>query len=421
MTEPAVAATQETRGRASHAIHGPPVRHLYVHAPFCARRCFYCDFAVHVDPEPSGAGPRSGDDSATPGQGGGTRAWLAALAGELASTRREGVFALAPRLRTLYVGGGTPSLLGPESMNALRSLLGETRFEDPDLEWTGEANPESFDLELAEAWRRAGVNRLSLGQQSFHEPTLRWMGRLHGSEGGARALSAARDAGFDNVSIDLMFGLPRRLGRDWTRDLDKALALEPEHVSLYGLAVEERTPLGRAVAEGKEAVADEERYREEYLEAAETLARAGYDHYELSNFALEGRQSRHNSACWLGSPYLGIGNGAHSYAHPLRRWNEPDWEEYHRRAIGGDLPEAGRELLTPDAERLEQVWLALRTRRGLELERAGGGAARESARQLIRRWQRHDRAVVGAGRVRLTPKGWLLLDSLAVELAELLR
>ena len=268
------------------------VRSVYVHAPFCARRCVYCDFAVDVR--------RQGD----------LAGWLVAVAGELALVAAEGSLHLAERLHTLYVGGGTPSLLGPDAMAGLATVLDSDRLSDPGMEWTAEANPESFTGGVAAAWRKAGVNRLSLGAQSFHGPALQWMGRLHGPEGAGNAVRIAREAGFDNISIDLMFGLPGHLGRSWARDLERALELEPLHVSLYGLTVEAATPLGKAVRQGREKPVDEERYGDEYLQAAEVLTSAGYRHYEVSNFARPGGASRHNSVYWTGDPYLGLGNGA---------------------------------------------------------------------------------------------------------------
>src|SRR5690606_18225905 len=228
------------------------------------------------------------------------------------------------QLRTVYVGGGTPSLLGAGAMEALRRRLEPyVRLAD-DVEWTVEANPESFDEAVARGWREAGVNRLSLGAQTFDEGALRWMGRLHDADGPARAVEAARRAGIENVSLDLIFGLPARLGRDWGADLDRALALEPTHVSLYGLTAEPATPLGRWVGEGRETLADEDAYEAEYMLAADRLAAAGYVHYEVSNFARPGRESRHNSAYWTGAAYLGLGPSAHSYVPPERRWNLRD-------------------------------------------------------------------------------------------------
>jgi oxygen-independent coproporphyrinogen-3 oxidase len=371
------------------------VASLYVHAPFCVRRCLYCDFAVQVR------------RTANPDE------WLAALAGELQGVEREGLFELAPSLRTLYVGGGTPSLLGPDAMAGLARVVGPHRVRDPLIEWTAEANPESLTADVVEGWRRAGVNRLSLGVQTFHEPALRWMGRLHGPEGATAAVTRIRRGGVENFSVDLIFGLPRHLGRRWSEDLRRALDLDPPHVSLYGLSVEPGTPLGRAVTEGREPGVDEDRYSEEFLEAAETLVSAGYLHYEVSNFARPGRTSLHNSAYWTGEPYLGLGNGAHSYAPPVRRWNLRDWEAYSTKAAKGAVAEEGRESLDASALRLERVWLGLRTSEGLPLDDVPPECA-----DLVAHWRRRGWAFELPDRVVLTRDGWLLLDRLAVDFDE---
>ena len=379
-----------------------PVRSVYVHAPFCVRRCPYCDFAVQVR--------RQGD---RPG-------WTDALAGELRALAREGRFPLASELDTLYVGGGTPSLLGADAMEALARVIGPDRLCAPRLEWTAEANPESFTPELAAAWRSAGVNRLSLGVQSFHEPTLAWMGRMHGAEGARRAVATARAAGLTDLSIDLIFALPDGheggpAVRGWDADLDEALALAPPHVSLYGLTVEAGTPLARSVAEGRVRVASEERYRDEYLRAVERLTGAGYVHYEVSNFARPGHDSRHNRVYWEGGAYLGLGNGAHSFSEPLRRWNVRDWEDYVRRASAGTLAVAEEETVVGEARRLERTWLGLRTDRGLPWSELGAEAVALAERWIASGWGWREPAA-GGDRLRLTAQGWLLLDRLAVEL-----
>jgi oxygen-independent coproporphyrinogen-3 oxidase len=339
--------------------------------------------------------------------------WLGTVAGELSHVAAEGLFPLAERLDTLYVGGGTPSLLGPDVMAGLAAVLEPHRVSDPEIEWTAEANPESFTSGIAAAWRKAGVNRLSLGAQSFHGPALQWMGRLHGPEGVGPAVRVAREAGFDNISLDLMFGLPGHLGRSWALDLERALELEPRHFSLYGLTVEAATPLGRAVRQGREKPVDDQRYREEYLQAAQVLTSAGYRHYEVSNFARRGGASRHNSVYWSGESYLGLGNGAHSYADPLRRWNHRDWESYGAAIHRGESPEAGRETIDDDARRLESVWLSLRTDRGLSVADLPSPAT-----AMVERWVGAGLAAVSGDRLRLTAEGWLVLDLLTVDLDE---
>jgi oxygen-independent coproporphyrinogen-3 oxidase len=338
-------------------------------------------------------------------------AWAEAIGRELELVRAERGWSEPLPLGTLYLGGGTPSLLGTGAMDRLLTALGPGVDRTGMAELTAEANPESFDARLADDWVRSGVNRVSFGAQTFHGPSLRWMGRLHGPDGPGRAVRAARAAGLDNVSVDLIFGLPERLERDLRADLDRVLELEPEHISVYGLSVEPDTPLGRWVAAGREEVPDQDRYQDEYLALARRLRDAGYRHYEVSNFALPGREAKHNAAYWQGAPYLGLGNGAHSFVAPERWWNPRSWDEYRDRVARGRIPRDGSERLTAREERLERLWLGLRTAEGLERGRLSPAEA-EAARDWVSRgW-----AVKDELRLRLTPEGWLLLDRLAVEL-----
>lgn len=370
---------------------------LYVHVPFCTRRCSYCDFAVQA----TAAAP--------------TEAWLDAVAGELRLLAADQGWEAPLRLSTLYIGGGTPSLLGPGAMTRLREVLAPHAVWDEATEWTCEANPESFTPEIARGWAAAGVNRISLGAQTFHPETLRWMGRLHGVDGPARALDAARSAGLHNVSVDLIFGLPGRLGRDWAADLYHTLALEPQHVSLYGLTAEAGAPLGRWVKEGRETLADDDRYAEEFLLAHRTLTAAGFQHYEVSNFGLPGRHSRHNWVYWRGAPYAALGPGAHAFHPPERRWNVRGWDRYREMVAGGALPIEDREAVDEETRALEAVWLGLRTTQGYRLD-----AAPEAGRRLVDAWVARGLATADRDVVRLTADGWLLLDQLAVDLADLL-
>lgn len=368
-------------------------RHLYIHVPFCARRCSYCDFAVDAVRTPP------------------VEAWLDAIEAELRHTIEAEAWPGRPEPATVYIGGGTPSLLGVGAMASLRERLERHVGGLGAARWTAEANPENFDMRLARDWREAGVDRVSLGVQTFHEPALRWMGRLHGAEGAVRAVDAARTAGIDDVSIDLIFGLPDRLGRSWADDLERGLGVGPDHVSLYGLTAEPSTPLGRWVREGRERLADDDRYGEEYLLAAERMTAAGMRHYEVSNFARPGRESRHNRAYWNGAAYLGLGPGAHSFLPPVRRWNVRSWASYRAALEDGRMPVEAEERVEAEDARLERIWLSLRTDEGLALESAG---PRTTA--LVDRWREEGWAQLDNGTVRLTARGWLLLDRLAVEL-----
>jgi oxygen-independent coproporphyrinogen III oxidase len=370
------------------------IQHLYVHVPFCLRRCSYCDFAVQAVAHAP------------------VEDWIAAICGELDLVGTDQQWRGPLELRTLYIGGGTPSLIGGAGMAAFAAQLRDRVQLTPDCEWTVEANPETFTDDVANEWARTGVNRISMGAQTFNEDVLRWMGRMHGADGPARAVAAARSAGIDNYSIDLIFALPSRFNRDWRRDLEGVLALDPTHISLYGLTAEAGTPLGRWVAEGRESLANEDEYAEQYLLAAEMLRAAGFAHYEVSNFAKPGFESRHNQAYWNGSAYVGVGPGAHSFLPPERRWNTRDWAAYRERVARGELAIDGRETIEGGTAGLEDAWLGLRTRSGVVRERLSRAQAALTESWAVRGWGEND-----GGTFRLTPEGWLLLDRLSVEIA----
>jgi len=355
-------------------------RHVYVHVPFCARRCTYCDFSIAVR-------------RTTP-----VAAYLDALGRERAHA------AAPPDPDTVYLGGGTPSLLGGEGLAALAALLGLRR---PPLEFTVEANPDDVTPQAARAWVGAGVNRLSLGAQSFDDRVLAWMHRTHRAARIGDAVRAARGAGIANLSLDLIFALPDALARDWRADLDAAVALEPDHVSLYGLTLEPGTPLFRRVGRGDLAPADEQRYADEYLLAHERLRAAGYRFYEVSNAARAGREAVHNRAYWTLAPYVGLGPSAHSFDGVARWWNEPAYARWQRLLAAGTSPVAGRELLNDHQRRLEETYLGLRTSEGIALP----GPCPPQLQATLDRWVAAGWAVVGS-RVRLTPQGWLRLDEL---------
>jgi oxygen-independent coproporphyrinogen-3 oxidase len=230
------------------------------------------------------------------------------------------------------------------------------------------------------------------------------MHRTHRAEQVAPAIAALRAAGIDNVSVDLIFALPAELRRDWASDLEQTLALAPTHVSLYGLTIEPHTPLARWTERGTTVAAPDEHYADEYLLAHSLLGAAGFTFYELSNAALAGRRSRHNSAYWSGAAYLGLGPSAHSLVDGVRRWNVRDWADYQRRAAVGASLVAGEEVLDSEARRLETLYLGLRTDAGI--------AASLLAPDLIAGWVEAGWAVLAGDRLTLTVEGWLRLDAL---------
>ena len=314
-------------------------------------------------------------------------------------------------LDSLYLGGGTPSRLGAEGIARVIELVRERFDVSTDTEITIEANPDDVDRAQALAWKIAGVNRISLGIQSFDDSVLKWMHRIHDSVSAATAFSTLREAGFENISVDLIFALPSSLQRAWRTDLEKALELRPEHISLYGLTIEHSTPLGRWKDRGSVTPADEEIYAAEFLVADQLMSSAGYDHYEVSNFSLPGKKSRHNSAYWTGSPYLGIGPSAHSFDGEVRSWNVPQYAEWVSRVSRGESAITDSERLTDSNRVAEKVYLGLRTKGGLVIS--------DADRQSADKWSQQGWANIDGDRVRLTSEGWLRLDSLAAALTGL--
>jgi oxygen-independent coproporphyrinogen-3 oxidase len=373
----------------------PPYRHLYVHVPYCARRCSYCDFAIAVRRE-------------VPWD-----AFARRVADELAVRGQE---RLAAPLDTVYLGGGTPSRLGGLGVTALCEVLRRAGGWAPGAEVTLEANPEDVTADAVEAWARAGITRVSLGVQSFSPPLLQWMHRVHDAEASVRAAQLLRGGGIPALSVDLIFATPAHLPRDWDAEVDAVLSLAPEHVSLYGLTIEERTPLGRWHARGVVSPASDDRYAEEFLWLHDRLGAAGYHHYEVSNYARPGHRARHNSAYWEGVPYLGLGPSAHGFDGTHRRWNLAAVTAWERAIDERRDPLDGSERLSVGNLEAEAVYLGLRTEDGL--------AVRPAEAALMQRWGaagwvQWDPPATGSpdgGRVRCTPEGWLRLDALAADL-----
>jgi oxygen-independent coproporphyrinogen-3 oxidase len=357
---------------------------LYLHVPFCARRCSYCDFAIAV---------RRSVPSAV---------YADAVLTEWQAVR--GPWADEGPLETIYFGGGTPSRLAPAEIERLIDCLGADQGLVPEVEVTLEANPEDVSPEAARAWRAAGVTRVSLGVQSFSPAVLQWMHRTHDADAAVRAVGALRDEGLQNVSLDLIYGLPVELGRSWEADLVRALELSPSHVSLYGLTVETGTPLGRWVERGRSLPAEDSVAAREYLLAHELLAERGFRHYEVSNAGLPGFESRHNLGYWSRRPFLGLGPSAHSARANRRWWNLREWEGYRRQIEAGVPVVAGEESLTSEQQRLEEIYLGLRTDLGI--------AASSLPPDRIDEWVAAEWASRRDSRVVLSPEGWLRLDAL---------
>lgn len=346
--------------------------------------------------------------------------YLAALPVEI---RRSESILRAARLRTIYFGGGTPSLADPDKIGDLITRLRNTT--DPtatDVEITLEANPETLTPERLDAYRHAGVNRLSLGAQSFDEKALAFLERRHRPAQVVAACRAAREAGIANLNLDLIVGLPAPHYQCLHDDLDQALALAPEHLSVYLLTAESPARLHAQVRQGRVTLPTEEEQADVFLTCHEKLTEADYEHYEVSNYARPGFRSRHNSDCWAGRPYLGLGAGAHSYVEQEGRWwrwgNVAEPEEYAERLRDGQPPIAFREEITPHVARRERLMLQLRTESGIAPADFGGHetALLKAMRSLARKgwywWE--DK------RFRPTPTGMLVADAVTADLWDVL-
>jgi oxygen-independent coproporphyrinogen-3 oxidase len=314
----------------------------------------------------------------------------------------------AMHLDTLYLGGGTPSRLGGDGIAELLATIRAHASWNDSAEVTLEANPDDVSAETARRWRDAGINRVSLGAQSFSPPALEWMRRTHDVDQIGAAVDHLRAAGIAQLSIDLIFALPEEVVRDWSEDLARALALRPDHLSLYGLTVEPHTPLGHWRERGAITESPEVRYERDFLLADSTLTEAGFEHYEVSNYSLPGARARHNMSYWRHVPYEAIGPAAHRFDGARRSWNIAPYAEWLRRLREGIDPTDGSETLTPAEIGAEHTYVGLRTTDGLALS--------DELLAHTARWRDAGWAEVVGERIKLTPLGWLRLDALAVDL-----
>jgi len=363
---------------------------VYVHIPFCASRCDYCDFATWTD-----------------------RAHL--VDQYVAACIRDVEQRTLPDASSVFFGGGTPSLLDASALITILHAIPRAA----DAEVTVECNPDSIDLAKLRAYAEAGVNRVSFGVQSMRPHVLAALGRTHDPDNVARGVEWARAAGIDRLNLDLIYGTPGESVADWEATLAAALALEPEHVSAYALTIEPGTPLGKAVAAGARAAPDDDDQAAKYELADEVLTAAGLPWYEVSNWARSGEECRHNLLYWRGGDYAAIGCAAHGHAQRAdggarRWWNVRTPERYIGAIAAGALPEAGDESLDADARATERLILGLRTSRGIKLPIAGADPSGVAtciddltAAELLARWD---------DRVVLTRRGRLLGNEVAVRL-----
>src|SRR5438270_11598381 len=324
---------------------------LYLHIPFCHTRCHYCDFNTYAGILPL------------------REPYVRALLTEIAAT---GTFARLPsgkprRSRTIFFGGGTPSLLSVEQITRILNACSTSFSVDEGAEITLEANPGTLSQEQLAGLRTAGINRLSMVAQSFDAQLLNTLGRIHSPEEITQAIQYARAAGFTSINLDFMFGLPGQTMRHWQETLDQALALHPEHLSLYSLIIEEGTPFYTWTEEGRIIPGDEDLCADMYEYADAGLQGEGYINYEISNWALPGHASRHNLTYWQNLPYLGMGAGAHSFFADKRFSNERDPQAYIQTLKKRQLPIVESETIERLQQMSETAFLGLRTAQGLHL------------------------------------------------------
>lgn len=371
---------------------------IYIHVPFCKHECPYCDFyKMELRDRPA----RVRLDF--PGQ----------IAAELALYIQENPQLAGRRLDTIYFGGGTPSTLVPEGVGELIVAIRESFAEvSSDLEVTLEANPENLTEGRCAKWAAAGINRLSIGVQSFDKHQLEVLERLHQPELIPECVQNAREAGFGNISLDLMFALPGQTLDGWKDSLDRALALSPEHISLYGLTYHESTPFFARQQRGELAEIDEDLQAEMYALAADGAAAAGFEHYEISNFARPGFRSQHNQRYWTRADVLGLGPGAHSNIGPLRWANPEDLDAWAAAIARGDRPRNDVVSLAEDITLDERLYTLLRRKEGVSAQ------ADPTLYERCCSWYRQagiDVEPLGdidEEAFRLTLEGWLLSDSI---------
>lgn len=380
---------------------------IYVHIPFCRSFCTYCDFYSEIASDCSG-------------QKGFAQALSAEISARSAEIRQN--IRTQPGVHTLYIGGGTPSVLPLTVFRRMLDDLSAAGAEGPFDEFTVEVNPEDIVEKghaYAEGLLELGVNRVSMGVQSFDDDILKWMNRRHDSERARKAYMILEEAGFDNISIDLIFGLPQLSSQNWIANIEKALEISPsgrlpKHISSYQLSVEEGSALARMLASGKWIEASDEVCAGQYEILCSLLAEAGYGHYEISNFSLKGYEAVHNSAYWRHLPYVGLGPGAHSFSFPdVRKWNDPNLKAYLEAAKTGDFGKvSGGETLTAEQLRIERIMLALRTSEGLSEEDVREVGLGPSVSNLVAQGKLQETD----GGIRIPEAGFFISDSIISEL-----
>ena len=368
---------------------------IYIHIPFCRKACHYCNFhfsTTHHQIEPM-----------------------------MASIEKEAVLQkdyISEPIETIYFGGGTPSLLSIHQLQKIMDILRSEYQIAANTEITLETNPDDFEEEKLQAWKKMGINRLSIGIQSFFEADLQWMNRAHNAAQAYNCIRMATSAGFDNITIDLIYGTPTLTDEAWKENVDKALTLGIDHISCYALTVEPKTGLDKMIQQKKIEAVDPDKQARHFSLLMQWLAEAGFDHYEISNFSKPGKKSKHNSNYWNGVDYLGLGPSAHSFNGRSRQWNVANNALYIQSLAKDQVP-FELEILSPMEQLNEYIMTSLRTMEGLSLEIVNRKWGEKEWHQIIELAQKpilQGYMILQDKNLILTNAGKLMADGIASDL-----
>lgn len=369
--------------------------HLYIHIPFCKKACHYCDFHFSTQTDYADR-------------------MVNAICTELVLRK----FEVQNALETIYFGGGTPSVLSEKQLKKIFHVIYENYLIAENPEITLEANPDDLTEEKLTELKSAGVNRLSIGIQSFRDEDLKWMNRSHNAGQAEACVRMAQKTGFDNITIDLIYGIPSLTASDWEKNLTMAVNLNPKHISAYCLTIESKTVFGHRLKKGDLNPVDDEKSSEQFIFMRKFLGKHGFVHYEISNFAKPGFESKHNTSYWKGHSYLGVGPGAHSYDGFYRRWNVANNQTYMQ-GIENGMDYFEEEELTMENRMNEAIMISLRTVGGLNSMKFRECFGEENTDKLMKRADKHfsDGNLVSTdGFIQATEKGLLLIDAICADL-----
>ena len=367
---------------------------IYIHIPFCKQACHYCNFHF----------------STSLGQ---KKQLIDALAREISFGAAQ-----QEKAGTLYLGGGTPSILDNDELKQIIGVLQKQFVFSDDIEITLEANPDDIIPSKLQEWRAVGINRLSVGIQNFLEEELKWMNRAHTAAESLTCIDQIRDAGFDNFSVDLIYGSPLLTDDDWKRNMETVIEKNIPHISAYALTVEPKTALDKMIALYKTAPVDPEKQARQFLLLMDWMQQAGYEHYEISNFAKPGMRSKHNSSYWQGKNYYGFGPSAHSFNGKSRKWNVANNALYIQ-SIEKDIIPFEEEILTPTQQLNEYIMVSLRTIEGLDLDQVKLKFGEIFSNHLLDNSKKYiagNKMVIFNSKLALTKEGKLFADGIAADL-----